>query len=228
VTGITAETSRRCRQKFDVVLPFMFASAARLFRGENFATLYPKYLVAIHGMIRASVPLMEAAQAECAAKAAKAGSPLDLMLADYFAKHIEEEQGHDLWVIQDLEVLGYPRSLVKSLEPLQCIVELVGSQYYWVLHHHPVALLGYIAILEGYPMSAAAADELQHRTRHPAEAFRTIRKHALIDPHHRGDLDRVLDVLPLSRSHEDLIVRNAVFTVRSVARMLSEVDTITI
>ena len=31
---------------------------------------------------------------------------------------------------------------------------LVGAQYYWIRHVHPVALLGYVMLLEGYPPSA--------------------------------------------------------------------------
>jgi Iron-containing redox enzyme len=219
--------SKRCRRKIELVLPFMFASAARLLRSHNFAKLLPKYLVAIHGVIRASVPLMEAAQANCANRA-KTGSSFDFLLAEYFAKHIEEERDHDLWVLEDLEVIGYSRHSVQSLPPLQCIVELVGSQYYWVLHHHSVALLGYIAILEGYPMSAEAINELQQRTQYPPAAFRTIRKHALIDPHHREDLDQMLDKLQLSEASESLIIRNAVFTVQKIAQLFCDVGHISI
>ena len=29
--------------------------------------------------------------------------------------------------------------------PSPAVAALVGSQYYWLLHHHPVALLGFVA-----------------------------------------------------------------------------------
>ena len=35
--------------------------------------------------------------------------------------------------------------------PPPSVAGLVGSQYYWILHHHPVAFLGYVALMEGYP-----------------------------------------------------------------------------
>jgi hypothetical protein len=35
-----------------------------------------------------------------------------------------------------------------SIRPSANVAALVGAQYYWILHHHPVALLGYMATLE--------------------------------------------------------------------------------
>jgi len=40
----------------------------------------------------------------------------------------------------------------------------VGAQYYWIHHFHPVALLGYIAVLEGRPPSPTLVEELIERT----------------------------------------------------------------
>ena len=43
-------------------------------------------------------------------------------------------------------------------------VGVVGAQYYWILHYHPVALLGWIGLLEGYPPAPEMLDELMART----------------------------------------------------------------
>ena len=50
--------------------------------------------------------------------------------------------------------------------PAPAVAALVGAQYYWVLHHHPVALLGYIGLLEGYPPGRPryGSNELRART----------------------------------------------------------------
>ena len=75
-------------------------------------------------------------------------------------------------------MLGRPRSDVLARPPSPTVAALVGSQYYWIFHFHPVALLGYIAVLEGYPPSMAMIDQLEAGTGYPREAFRTMIAHA--------------------------------------------------
>ena len=86
--------------------------------------------------------------------------------------------------------------------PSPSVAGLVGSQYYWIHHYHPVAFLGYVALMEGYPPTPELIDELIERSGHPREAFRTYLEHAELDPGHRDHLDRTLDSLPLEREHE--------------------------
>jgi len=78
------------------------------------------------------------------------------------------------------------------------VAALVGAQYYWVLHHHPVALLGYIGLLEGFPPSPGMIEDLRARTGYPADAFRTLVAHAELDPRHGDELFELVDTLPLT------------------------------
>ena len=72
------------------------------------------------------------------------------------------------------------------------MASLVGSQYYWIFHTHPVALLGYIAVLEGNPAPIEFLNEVVERTGLPRAAFGSMFKHAALDLQHRNDLDEVL------------------------------------
>jgi hypothetical protein len=98
----------------------------------------------------------------------------------------------------------------------------VGSQYYWIEHVHPVGLLGYIALLEGYPPSPRDVAHLQAVTGYGAEAFRTLRLHADLDPHHGQDLDDVLDRLPLTHQQRTLIGVSALTSVEAFAQAQEE------
>ena len=85
---------------------------------------------------------------------ARAVSESDLVakrLADYLSKHISEEQGHDEWLLEDMEVLGIERKAVLKRVPIPTATALAGTQYYWIFHVHPVALLGFLAVMEGSP-----------------------------------------------------------------------------
>ena len=118
------------------------------------------------------------------------------MLADYLRHHITEETGEDEWLLQDLEAVGRDRAAVLAEPPSPVVAGLVGAQYYWVFHYDPIAFLGYLAALEGYPPSQALIDELMARTGYDEGAFRTILAHAERDPGHRDELLELLDRLP--------------------------------
>ncbi len=118
--------------------------------------LFADYLVRTHSIIRASVPLMETARARAEELAAHDDVAADL--ATYLAHHIREERHHDDWLLDDLEALGVARDAVLARMPSPTVAALVGSQYYWIRHYHPVALLGYIAVLEGTPPVAEHVD----------------------------------------------------------------------
>lgn len=213
--------SQRLRKKIELVLPALDAADRRLRTHPRVAHLYPEYLVTAHWIVRASVPLMEVA-CERAAALSDHDAVADL-LARYLEKHIPEEQGHDEWLLEDLETLGMDRPAVLARPPSPAAAALVGAQYYWILHYHPVALLGYIALLEGYPPRRDKIEHLIARTGNSPRAFRTLLAHADLDPHHRDELNVTLDDLPLSTEQRSILGLSAMNSVRLLARCIEEV-----
>jgi pyrroloquinoline quinone (PQQ) biosynthesis protein C len=182
--------------------------------------MFPEFLFAVHCSIRSSVPLMKAAQARARAKAAV--DPVAAGIVDYLRQHIREEHDHDVWLLEDMEAVGMKRSEILRRPPPPTVAALVGAQYYWILHAHPVALFGYMAVLEGNPSSLEQINEIQVRNGLPREAFRTLIEHADIDQGHRKDLDRVVDRLPLSEQQSVLIALSAFHTIEMISRLLEE------
>jgi len=76
---------------------------------------------------------------------------LAMPLAAYLEEHVDEEVGHDETLLDDLELVGVDRATAVARMPSPTIAALVGSQYYWILHHHPLTFLGFVAVMEGYP-----------------------------------------------------------------------------
>ena len=184
------------------------------------AELWPAYLLQQHAIIRATVPLTEAAHARTLELSAteSLGGPL----AAYLEEHVDEELGHDETLLDDLELLGIGRASVAARMPSPTVAELVGSQYYWIRHYHPVAFLGFIAVMEGYPPTPELIETLITRTGYPREAFTTYVEHAELDPGHRDHLDRTLDSLPLTAEHEAALGISAIATAGGEARALEE------
>jgi hypothetical protein len=179
--------------------------------------LWPEYLVVQHQIIRATVPLTRVALD----RANELGDD-PAGLAAYLELHVDEEFGHDETLLDDLVLLGLERGEVLERMPSPAVASLVGAQYYWILHHHPVAFLGYVGVMEGYPPTDELVELLVARTGFPREAFRTFAEHGELDPGHRDHLDRTLDALPLTERHEQVIGASAIATVGLATTALEE------
>ena len=212
--------SQQVALRISLVEPRLLSSSHTFLTHPSLRRLFPEYMFRLYCAVRAVVPLMETARARAMAMAATC--PVAALLVPYLQDHIAEETGHDQWLLEDLEVLGLSRSEVLSRPPARTVAALVGSQYYWVQHVHPVGLLGYMAMFEGYPPARQEIDQVQGATGYGAEAFRTHLLHADLDPHHGDDLDHLLDSLRLTEQQRTLIGLNAIASVQLITQAQQE------
>lgn len=75
---------------------------------------------------------------------------ITIPLAEYAAyknvlQHLNEESGHDEWLISDMKALG---ASPKDFKPLPSISGIVKSQYYQIEHDLPISFTGYSQFLE--------------------------------------------------------------------------------
>jgi hypothetical protein len=199
--------------------PYAKACTA-LVNHPQLAELWPEYLLLQHAIIRATVPLTEAAAEST--RALPESDPLRAPLFEYLEEHVDEELHHDERLLEDLELLGVRREDALAQMPSPAVATLVGCQYYWLRHHHPLAFLGYVALMEGYPPTEELIATLRSRTGYPAGAFRTFAEHGELDPGHRDHLDATLDAMPLTDQHEAVLACSALTTVDLAARALEE------
>lgn len=185
------------------------------------AEIYPEYLFWLYAIMLGIGAVMETALARAAVM--RAVDPVASGLAPYLEQHIAEERGHDAWVLEDLKAIGADTTAIERRIPHPAIAELIGAQYYWVLHSHPVAVLGYLAVAEGGPSMAPMVKRLQLATAQADPAFRTLSEHADLDPFHGDEVYGVIDALPLTRALEQLITVSAMSTAGSMSRALEEV-----
>jgi len=169
---------------------------------------------------RATVPLMQEV-VRCAQE--MPNDPISAPLIKYISKHIAEEMDHDQWYLDDLKILGLEREQVFSRIPPPNIAALVGSQYYWIKHHHPVAFMGYLACLEVYHPTVDYVKGLIDKSKLPAKAFSTIMEHAIIDAQHSKDIIETLNALPLTEEQYKIVEMSAFQTFRYVALVMEDV-----
>jgi hypothetical protein len=206
----TISNSQRLREKIALLLPEMAAVGAELSHHPHVRALYPEFLISTHQAMRTAVALLRTAAERCRALAD--ADPVAAALAPYYERHAKEED-HDHWALEDLEVLGVPRAEVLRRIPSPTVASLIGAQYYWVLHHHPVSMMGDMMVREGYQPSREAVEALAARSGYPRTAFRTLERHARVDLRHRDELMEVLDGLPLREEHHTILGVSALHTV---------------
>jgi hypothetical protein len=169
------------------------------------------------------VHLMEAALAR--ARELAPGDPVARGLAEYLERHIVEEMhGEEPGgaTLDDLAALGVDTAALRAEPPSPQIAALVGAQYFWIYHFHPVAILGYLE-LEAYHPYRPTVELLIERTGLPRAGFRQLLLHAKLDIAHARELHRLLDSLPLEPQQERLIARSALQTMSMLIDLLLDI-----
>ncbi|WP_158291557.1 iron-containing redox enzyme family protein [Marinicauda algicola] len=168
--------TREARAEFDRIWSMLLDDADAKARFQGF-------MVETYHYVRFTCPLLERFEREI--------RPDNPSLADYAAGHRKEEAGHDVWMLDDLERLGFDRARVSASRPLRETQALVGAQYYLMESGRALDHLGYIYALECDP--PREIETLARRVDLPVEALSTYAAHGELDAGHGAELRAVID-----------------------------------
>jgi len=146
-------------------------------------------------------------------------------LVEYLERHIPEEMHGDMpggATLNDLAAFAIDPDRLRRDPPAPQVAALIGAQYYWIFHRHPVALLGFLE-LEAFHPDGPTVERLIETAGLPREGFRQLLIHSKLDVVHARDLHRLLDALPLEAWHEQLIGLSALQTIGLLTEALLEV-----
>ena len=197
----------------------LFGATHLFWNDHDLPRLLPSFLIQAYCVMRSGLTLMTVARDRALAL------PEDVVardLAAYLQVHIEEELGHDQWLFDDICSLGLEEKEVVRAQPCAAVVNLVGAQYFWMTHVHPVAVMGYLILMEGYAPLTSQLEEIQARSKAPATAFRCLKRHADDDPGHLADLNKALDSMPLSVEQVQAVGMCAFAAIEGLAAMFEE------
>ncbi len=107
-------------------------------------------------------------------------------LRDAMAHYIEEELGHQEWILNDIRACGGDPEAVRHGEPDLPAELMIAYAYDLIQRRNPVGFLGMVVVLEGTSIRLAlqAADNLQAGLGLPDEAFSYLRSHGALDQDH--------------------------------------------
>ncbi|HEX9208593.1 MAG TPA: iron-containing redox enzyme family protein [Steroidobacteraceae bacterium] len=158
----------------------------RALRGEITRELYVEFLTQAYHHVRHTVPLLMAV-----------GSRLTERhdwLREAVLHYLDEERGHEQWILNDIEHAGGDRAAAAASSPAIATEAMVAYAYDTVMRRNPLGFFGMVYVLEGTSVALAlnAADRIQATLQLPPQAFSYLRSHGELDKEHVGDLEAIL------------------------------------
>lgn len=113
-------------------------------------------------------------------------SPDQAWLRDAVADYVEEERGHDQWILDDIAASGGDAHAVRNGAPGPAAELMVAYVYDFIARRNPVGFFGMAFVLEGTSAAIAlhAADAIERALGLPKTALRYLRSHGETDRRH--------------------------------------------
>ncbi len=193
----------------------------RALSGDVSRREYLDYLGQAYHHVKHTVPLLMA----CGARLPERLN----WLREAVAKYIEEEIGHEEWILDDIAAAGGDPEAVRNSPPHPATELMVAYAYDTIQRRNPAGFFGMVFVLEGTSVNLAhrAAEAIRTNLGLPQTAFRYLTSHGSVDQDHIAFLEGLVNRLedPADRS-EVLHCARMFFQLygdvfRSVAQQLS-------
>jgi len=147
-------------------------------RGEVSLPSYLAFLREAYHHVSHTVPLMRACHAGLGGRPAWTHRAIE--------EYIDEEIGHDEWILADIRACGGDADAVRDGAPGHATEVMVAYAYDTIARRNPMGFFGMVHVLEGTSVSLAllAADKIQNTLGLPDRAFTYLRSHGTLDQKH--------------------------------------------
>ncbi|MCF6436883.1 iron-containing redox enzyme family protein [Pseudoalteromonas sp. MMG022] len=150
---------------------------------------YGSFLQQAYHHVKHTVPLLMAC-----------GSKLDESkewLREAIGHYIEEEMGHQEWILNDLESCGFDKEAIRYSMPSFATEMMVSYAYDSIHRVNPLCFFGMVNVLEGTSIALAdkAAKNISEQLNLPERAFSYLTSHGALDIEHidffKGLMNRI-------------------------------------
>lgn len=126
------------------------------------------------------------------------------------AEYIEEEIGHQEWILNDIAAAGGDKEKVRYSQPSFETEMMVSYAYDLINRTDPLGFFGMVHVLEGTSVAVAdnAADAIQSALGLPKSAFSYLRSHGSIDIEHVKFFEDLMNKID-DKPTQDIIVNSA-------------------
>lgn len=163
--------------------------------GDVTRDLYVAFLTQAYHHVKHTVPLLMAV-----------GSRLDDSkdwLRSELIHYVEEEHGHEQWILNDITAAGGDAERVRHSKPNVETDAMVAYAYDVAMRRNPVGFFGMVFVLEGTSVALAleAASRIQSALELPDRAFSYLRSHGKLDQEHTQHLAGIVNRLDTPSDH---------------------------
>ncbi|MGA0611120.1 TenA family transcriptional regulator [Caldimonas sp. KR1-144] len=162
---------------------------------------YLAFLQQAYHHVRHTVPLLRACRAQVAAQ------PRLAWVLPALDEYIEEEQGHDEWILDDIRAAGGDAQAARDSRPEHAAEVMVAYAYDTIARGNPLGFFGMVLVLEGTSVALAlqAADRIQAGLGLPDAAFSYLRSHGTLDQEHTRHLAMLMDAVEDPADQADIV-----------------------
>lgn len=177
----------------------------RALRGDVSLDEYVAFLTQAYYHVRHTVPLLMTV----GGRLPQDKEWLRTAVADY----IEEELGHQEWILNDIAACGGDREAVRNGVPSPETELMVAYAYDTAQRGNPVGFFGMVLVLEGTSISLAtrAADALRQSIGLPKNAFSYLYSHGSLDQEHMKFFERLMNRIECPRDRAAVTHAAAMF-----------------
>jgi pyrroloquinoline quinone (PQQ) biosynthesis protein C len=127
---------------------------------------------------------------------------------DLYAR-IEEEKGHDAWVLEDVVAMGGAAERTRSTPPSAPVQAMIAFNYHGADRVHPCSVLGMLYMLEvvSSVYGGRVADSIAAKLQRPVEAggFKFLTSHAAMDLDHMAKLNQLVKTIDDPAAQEAIV-----------------------
>ena len=147
-------------------------------KGDISLNQYIAFLTEAYHHVKHTVPLLMACGARLPMEAG--------WLRNAVAEYIEEEIGHDEWILNDIKACGGDAEAVRHGQPRLATELMVSYAYDTIQRNNPISFFGMVLVLEGTSVQLAtgAAKAIQDNLVLPDAAFSYLTSHGTLDLEH--------------------------------------------
>jgi len=178
---------------------------------------YLTFLGQAYHHVRHTVPLLMA----CGSRLPYAKEWLRRATAEY----IDEETGHEDWILNDISASGGNAEAVRTSRPLPATELMVAYAYDTIQRRNPVGFFGMVFVLEGtsVQLASTAARAIGEHLQLPDRAFSYLSSHGALDQKHICFYEDLVNRLD-DQTDRDSVVHSANMFYRLYGGIFQSVD----
>lgn len=175
---------------------------ARCMNGDIQISDYVAFLTQAYHHVKHTVPLLMSVGARLPEQKE--------WLREAVAEYIEEELGHQEWVLNDIAACDFDKEKVRASKPSFATELMVSYAYDMVNRVNPLGFFGMVHVLEGTSIAMAdnAANSIEKALGLDEKAFGYLRSHGSLDQDHVVFFEKLMTKIS-DKEEQDIIVDSA-------------------